>query len=43
MNALELQDNIATVMLRESELILLAVMEQYWIESLPGDDPGTSS
>ncbi len=36
-----LNDNDATVSLTESEVKLLCVMSQYWIEELPDDDDGT--
>ena len=41
MNTLELRDSNATVSLTESEVKLLCVMTQYWIEELPDDDDGT--
>ena len=41
MNTQDLKDSIATVSLTESEVKLLCVMAQYWIEELPSEDPGT--
>jgi hypothetical protein len=41
MNILDLKDKIATVTLTEAETKPLFVMSQYWIETLPDDDPGT--
>ena len=36
-----LKDSIAIVRLTESEVKLLCVMNQHWIEELPDDDDGT--
>ena len=41
MNTQHPKDNNATVSLTESEVKLLCVMSQYWIEELPDDDDGT--
>ena len=41
MNAQHPKDSIAIVRLTESEVKLLCVMSQYWIEELPDDDDGT--